>query len=104
MVQQEIFLQLLKLLVFDAIVIAIVLAALIPLSKAKPATFAVLKRNFVGYFSNPTGYVFICVFVFLSSFAAFWPQNFSTRNLATLDQLNKRISRSSCWFSSRPSR
>ena len=34
---------------------------------------AVFKRNFVAYFSNPTGYVFICVFVLLGSLAAFWP-------------------------------
>ena len=31
---------------------------------------AVFKRNFVAYFSNPTGYVFICVFVLLGSLAA----------------------------------
>ena len=83
-----IFYQLIKLLVFDAIVVALALGALIPLSKSKPATFAVMKRNFVGYFSNPTGYVFICVFVFLCSVAAFWSQEFFARNLATLEQLN----------------
>ncbi len=50
--------------------------------------FSVFKRNFVGYFSNPTGYVFICVFVLLSSIAAFLPNEFFNANLANLDQLN----------------
>ena len=43
---------------------------------------AVFKRNFVAYFSNPTGYVFICVFVLLGSLAAFWPPEFFNSNLA----------------------
>ena len=51
--------------------------------------YSVFKRNFVGYLSNPTGYVFICVFVLLSSIAAFLPDEFFNANLANLDQLNR---------------
>ncbi|MDH3718955.1 MAG: Gldg family protein, partial [Planctomycetota bacterium] len=54
----------------------------------KPA-FAVLKRNFVAYFTNPTGYVFLCLFVALTSYFAFWPPEFFNANLANLDQLNR---------------
>ncbi|MFH1266980.1 MAG: ABC-2 transporter permease, partial [Planctomycetota bacterium] len=50
---------------------------------------AVFKRNFVSYLANPTGYVFVCVFVLLSTIAAFWPNEFFVTNLANLDQLNK---------------
>ncbi len=68
---------------------AIALLLIVGLSNRKRAAYAVLKRNFMGYFSSPTGYVFLCLFVLLTSMAAFWPHEFFNSNLATLDQLNK---------------
>lgn len=77
-----------QLLILDAIFVLVLLAIVAIVSGTKRAAFAVMKRNFVGYFSNPTGYVFLCIFVFLTSVAAFWPYEFFNSNLATLDQLN----------------
>ena len=79
---------LLSLLLFDGFFLLILFAVIALLAGTKRAAFAVMKRNFVGYFSNPTGYVFLCIFVFLTSLAAFWPYEFFNQNLATLDQLN----------------
>ncbi len=76
-------------LVIDLAFIACLLLLMLPLGLYRQAAFAVMKRNFSGYFSNPTGYVFLCLFVLLTSFAAFWPHEFFTTNLANFDQLNK---------------
>src|SRR6056297_377353 len=86
---QSILFVLLILLFVDAIfLLGLALIAAL-LSTTKRAAYAVMRRNFIGYFSNPTGYVFLCIFVFLTSVAAFWPYEFFNQNLATLDQLNQ---------------
>ena len=78
-----------KLVCYDIFFLAVLLGAAYLLAVKRRAAYAVLKRNFMGYFANPTGYVFLCLFVLLTSMAAFWPHEFFSDNIGSLGQLNR---------------
>jgi hypothetical protein len=48
------------------------------------AVGAVFSRNYLAYFSNPAGYVFIVLFVVVSAIVAYWRPVFFANNLASL--------------------
>ncbi len=78
-----------NLLIYNLVFLAVLGVIVLFLARKKSVAYAVLQRNFLGYFANPTGYVFLCLFVLLTSMAAFWPHEFFANNVASLDQLNK---------------
>ena len=84
----EIGYSIIKLLCYDIFFLVVLLGLIFVLASGRQAAYAVLKRNFFGYFANPTGYVFLCLFVLLTSMAAFWPHKFFSDNIGSLAQLN----------------
>jgi energy-coupling factor transporter ATP-binding protein EcfA2 len=64
---------------------------------------ALFRKELRSFLGNPTGYVFLTLFIVASAAAAFLTDTFFGRNLADLATLNRGCRRSSC-SSSRPSR
>ncbi|MEN8150810.1 MAG: Gldg family protein, partial [Planctomycetota bacterium] len=54
---------------------------------AKPVIGAIFRRDLWSWFTNPTGYVFITLFVLLCAFALFIPPKFFLENTASLGPL-----------------
>ena len=55
------------------------------------AITAIAGKELRSFLGNPTGYVFLTLFIALCAGAAFWPREFFDRNLADLATLNKQM-------------
>ena len=73
---------------FDLLFLAPLVLGLAGLASISRAAFAIFKRDFLAYFTNTTGYIFLCLFVALCAITAFWSESFFSSNLVNLDPLN----------------
>ncbi|MCR9246557.1 MAG: Gldg family protein [bacterium] len=64
----------------------------------KNVVLAVMKRDLRSWFGNPTGYVFIMLFVAISTLAMMWSAQFFANNLANLDTWNEWFPRIAAVF------
>ena len=67
------------------------------MTDTKTIVRAIVKREVTTWFSNPMGYVFIAVFVFVSALILF-REEFFQANVATLDTLNEWFPQLLCIF------
>lgn len=81
----------LALLGVDLVFLAPLVIGLAVIGSVRRPSFSIYKRDFLAYFTNTTGYVFLCLFVAISSITAFWSEPFFSSNLANLDQLNRYL-------------
>ena len=66
----SVIIEVLHLLLYDAILLAILLAVLVPLGLRNNAATAVAKRTFYGYVSTPTVNAYLWLILLLPSYAA----------------------------------
>jgi len=76
---------------FDLLFLTPLILGLAGLASISPAAFAIFKRDFLAYFTNATGYVFLCLFVAICGITAFWSESFFSSNLVNLDPLNQYL-------------
>jgi ABC-type transport system involved in multi-copper enzyme maturation permease subunit len=60
-------------------------------TSSKDVILGIAGKELRSFLGNPTGYVFLTLFIALCAGAAFWPREFFDRNLADLATLNKQM-------------
>ncbi|PCC66902.1 ABC-type transport system involved in multi-copper enzyme maturation, permease component [Nannocystis exedens] len=60
-------------------------------TSSKDVIFGIAGKELRSFLGNPTGYVFLTLFIALCAGAAFWPREFFDRNLADLATLNRQM-------------